>query len=98
MRGIVTASLQPDEARAGQDRRVGEPTKAFEQTLRKDDRVRRFEILVDSGGWRAVEHAGTTVIRETRYSDWHRVERVRRAFTVETQALRAEGWRSEDVR
>lgn len=72
---------------------MGEPTKAFEQTLRKDDRVRRFEILVDGDGWRAVERAGTTVIRETHYSDWHRVERVRRAFAVETSALRAEGWR-----
>jgi len=64
----------------------------YQQTLRKDDHTRRFEILFDSGGWRVVERADATVVREARYTDWHRVERARRAFTTEMSSLRAEGW------
>lgn len=65
----------------------------YEQTLRKDDHTRRFQILMDAQGWRVVERADATVVREALYTDWHRVERARRAFRVETRALREEGWR-----
>jgi hypothetical protein len=64
----------------------------YEQTLRKDGRTRRFSILKDEGGWRVVDRADTTVLHEACYHDWHRVERARRAFTIEMTALRAEGW------
>lgn len=64
----------------------------FEQTLRKDHHIRRFEILTDPLGWRVVERADATVVREALYTDWHRVERARRAFAVEMSTLRAEGW------
>jgi hypothetical protein len=64
----------------------------YEQTLRKDDHTRRLEILVDSHGWRVVERADATVVRDALYTDWHRVERARRAFTIEMSSLRAEGW------
>lgn len=64
----------------------------YEQTLRKDDHTRRFQILVDAQGWRVVERADATVVRDALYTDWHRVERARRAFTVEMSSLRAEGW------
>lgn len=64
----------------------------YEQTLRKDGRTRRFSIRKDEGGWRVVDRADTTVLREACYHDWHRVERARRAFTIEMTALRAEGW------
>lgn len=64
----------------------------FEQVLRKDNRTRRFEILVEADGWRVVDRADTTVLRDDRYRDWHRVERARHAFRVETSVLRAEGW------
>jgi hypothetical protein len=67
--------------------------KTFEQALSKDDHVRHFEILAEPDGWRVVERADSAVVRETRYTDWHRVERARRAFTIETSSLRAEGWR-----
>ena len=66
--------------------------KTFEQALRKDDHVRQFEILSESGGWRVVERADSAVVREAHYTDWHRVERARRAFTVEMSGLKAEGW------
>lgn len=64
----------------------------FEQTLRKDDHTRRFEILMDEQGWRVVDRADATVLRSALYTDWHRVERARRAFRVEMSTLRAEGW------
>lgn len=64
----------------------------FERTLRKDHHTRRFEILVAPQGWRVVEREDATVLRETLYTDWHRVERARRAFAVEMSSLRAEGW------
>jgi hypothetical protein len=43
-------------------------------------------------GWRVVQRADTTVVRDAHYTDWHRVERARRAFAVEMTSLRAEGW------
>ncbi len=64
----------------------------YEQTLKKDDHTRRFEILAEPQGWRVVQRADTTVVREALYTDWHRVERARRAFSVEMSTLRAEGW------
>lgn len=64
----------------------------YEQTLRKDDHTRRFEILTEPHGWRVVQRADATVVREALYTDWHRVERARRAFSVEMSTLRAEGW------
>ena len=64
----------------------------YAHTLRKDGRTRHFEILRDTDGWRVLDRADTTVLREARYTDWHRVERARRAFTIECSVLRAEGW------
>jgi hypothetical protein len=64
----------------------------FEQTFRKDDHTRRLEILLDVQGWRVVQRTDTTVVRDALYTDWHRVERARRAFAVEMTGLRAEGW------
>lgn len=64
----------------------------YEQTLRKDDHVRQFAILMEAEGWRVVERADSTVVRDARYTDWHRVERARRAFTIETSTLKKEGW------
>ena len=65
---------------------------SFNTTLQKDAHTRRFEILFDSAGWRVVEHADSEVVRTAIYTDWHRVERARRALAVEMSSLRAEGW------
>ena len=64
----------------------------FEPVLRKDEHTRQFEIRVEPGGWRVLDRADATVLRDAHYSDWHRVERARRAFSVEMSTLRAEGW------
>lgn len=64
----------------------------FEQILRKDNHTRRFEVLLQDQGWRVVTCADSTVVRETVYTDWHRVERARRAFAIEALSLKQEGW------
>lgn len=64
----------------------------FEQTLRKDNHTRHFEVLLDDQGWRVVTCADSLVVRETIYTDWHRVERARRAFAIEARSLKLEGW------
>jgi hypothetical protein len=64
----------------------------YEQTLRKDNHTRRFEILIGKQGWRVVTKADSTVVRDAVYTDWHRVERARRAFAIEASSLRQEGW------
>lgn len=64
----------------------------FEQILRKDNHTRRFEVLLNDEGWRVVTCADSTVVRETVYTDWHRVERAKRAFAIEARSLKLEGW------
>ena len=68
------------------------PMTPFAKTLQKDSRVRRYEILPDANGWRVLEREDSRVIRDAVYSDWHRVERARRAFVIEMMSLKNEGW------
>jgi hypothetical protein len=67
-------------------------TTTYEQTLRKDTHTRRFAIRTDEQGWRVETRADSTVIRTAVYTDWHKVERARRAFAIEVSSLRKEGW------
>ncbi len=64
----------------------------FTQTLLKDAQTRRFEIVSCTEGWQVVERADSRIVRNELYTDWHRVERARRAFAIEVSSLRAEGW------
>jgi hypothetical protein len=38
------------------------------------------------------ETQDSQVVRQRYYQDWHRVERVRRAFTLQLSELRQDGW------
>ncbi len=64
----------------------------FTKTLQKDAHTRRYEIHFENSGWRVAEHADSEVVRAVVYTDWHRVERARRAFDIEMSSLRNEGW------
>ena len=64
----------------------------YSRTLQKNAHTRRYEIVFEAAGWRVVEHADSEVVRAAVYTDWHRVERARRAFDIEMSSLRAEGW------
>jgi hypothetical protein len=65
---------------------------AFSKSIRNADHVRRFTIAPTAAGWEVKETQDSTVVRKQYYQDWHRVERVRRAFTVQLSELRQDGW------
>ncbi|MFN2444657.1 MAG: hypothetical protein ABR606_03585 [Vicinamibacterales bacterium] len=65
---------------------------AFIKQLRNRDHVRRYSILPTGCGWEVLEEQDNRVVRQVCYTDWHRVERARRAFTMEVSNLKNEGW------
>ena len=65
----------------------------YARILRNADRTRRFSInLESSGGWEVRDEQDDRVTRRVHYTDWHRVERARRAFALEALTLRDAGW------
>lgn len=64
----------------------------FSKSLRHRDQTRRYSIVPTTDGWDVREEQDSRVIRQAHYTDWHRVERARRAFTIEMQDLRKQGW------
>ena len=65
---------------------------AFSKSIRNNDHVRRFTIEPTVAGWEVKETQDSQVVRQQYYQDWHRVERVRRAFTLQLSELRQDGW------
>ncbi len=65
---------------------------AFIKSLRHHGHERRFSIQPTSGGWEVREEEDSRVVKQVCYTDWHRVERARRAFTVEMLNLQEQGW------
>ncbi len=65
---------------------------AFTKSLKYRGHERRFSIQPTGGGWEVREEEDSRVVRQIRYTDWHRVERARRAFTLEMIDLREKGW------
>jgi hypothetical protein len=65
---------------------------AFTKSLKYRGHERRFSIEPTGGGWEVREEEDSRVVRQIRYTDWHRVERARRAFTLEMIDLREKGW------
>jgi hypothetical protein len=63
------------------------------RTLSNAHQTRKFTIQkLAAAGWEVrIEH-DSRVIRTTRYSDWHRVERARMAFAREAAKLEDDGW------
>ena len=65
---------------------------AFSKSIRNANHVRRFTIEPTTAGWEVKETQDSKVVRQRYYQDWHRVERVRRAFTLQLNELRQDGW------
>lgn len=65
---------------------------AFSTRLRNRDHERRYSILPTDSGWEVLEEQDSRVVRQICYTDWHRVERARRFFTLEVSHLREQGW------
>lgn len=65
----------------------------YARMFRKASQIKRFIITSAAGsGWEVREEEDSRVVRQTHYSDWHRVERARMNFAREALALRNGGW------
>lgn len=65
----------------------------FSRRLTNEGHVRYFTIsTVGLEGWDIREEHDSAVIRQARYTDWHRVERARQLFTLRATVLAEGGW------
>jgi len=64
----------------------------FSKSLRNQNRTLRFSIDATNSGWEVREERDSEVVKKVQYQDWHRVERARRSFSIELDALRQSGW------
>jgi hypothetical protein len=93
----VAKNLHPERSSLGHDlgRREAltlHPMFSFVKRLRNADHIRRYSIVPTGSGWEVREEQDSRVVRQVHYTDWHRVERARRAFTLEVSNLREQGW------
>jgi len=72
--------------------------RAFEKSLRNANHVRRYSIEATDAGWDIREEQDSRVLWQVCLTDWHRVERARRAFTLEMNDLQRQGWAEVDLR
>ena len=68
----------------------------FVKNLRNQEQTLRYSIAPADHGWEVREERDRQVVRTAHYSDWHRVERVKRSIVVQLDALREKGWREEN--
>jgi hypothetical protein len=55
--------------------------------------IRTFTIdSLGHEGWEVREAHDSDVLRQARYTDWHRVERARTMFDLRANLLTEEGW------
>jgi hypothetical protein len=60
--------------------------------LTNQERVHRFVVTADLGGWEVREEEGSTVVRLVHRADWHRVEIDAQLFQIRAHTLKREGW------
>ena len=65
----------------------------YARTFHKADQTRRFTITNAGGsGWDVREEQDDHVVRNVRYTDWHRVERAKMVFSEQARTLEESGW------
>ena len=65
----------------------------FFRELSLSGHTRRFLLhALPSEGWEVRVEQDDTVVRQVRYSDWHRVERALHAVEREVVSLQEKGW------
>ena len=65
----------------------------YARTFHKAHQTRRFTITnLETNGWEVRDEQDAEVLRRVRYTDWHRVERARMAFTALAMRLEDAGW------
>ena len=63
------------------------------QELRLAGHVRSFLISqLGQGGWEVRREEDQQVVKQVRYTDWHRVERALGMFRLEIGELESQGW------
>jgi hypothetical protein len=65
----------------------------FAKELKRGRHTRRF-VVRDAGpaGWEVREERDDEVLKEVRYTDWHRVERAVAVFSLAVSRLERQGW------
>jgi len=65
----------------------------FAKELRRAGHVRKFSIR-DAGreGWAVRDEQDDRVLKDVRYTDWHRVERALNMFHLQIDELENSGW------
>ena len=64
----------------------------FARALQNEHHKRRFSIVQTGCHWEVLEEQDSLVVRRAVYDDWHRVERAKRVFAQEADALCQVGW------
>lgn len=65
----------------------------FSKELRFAGHVKRFLISgMGRDGWEVREEQDEHVVKQVRYTDWHRVERALGIFHLEIGELESQGW------
>ena len=65
----------------------------FEKELQLAGHTRKFSIQdVGKAGWEVRDEQDNRVLKQVRYTDWHRVERALNMFHLQIDALEAAGW------
>ena len=65
----------------------------YARTFHKAHQIRRFIITsLETNGWEVRDEQDAEVLRRVCYTDWHRVERARMAFTELAMRLEDAGW------
>ena len=71
----------------------------FSRELSHSGHTRRFIVnALHAEGWEVRVELDDRVERQTRYTDWHRVERALGAMEREVAALESRGWHRRDGR
>jgi len=66
----------------------------FDIRLSREDHVRRYRIThTGPEGWEVCLEEDSSLRRQDRYQDWHRVERALAQFQKEVDELTDSGWR-----
>lgn len=65
----------------------------FAKELSHDGHTKRFSVSrAGERGWEIREEQDSRVVRQTCYTDWHRVERALTLFSLQVSQLASEGW------
>jgi len=85
---MFTRCLHTREPSWRNDRRL-----MFAKELAHAGHTRKFSIQgALASGWEVRDEQDNRILKQVRYTDWHRVERALSMFALQIEALEEEGW------